>query len=208
MSEKCTIFAGGEPVSFKTLDMGFISHSVIYGADKGYYLAKKLGIECDVVLGDFDSSEKPEREDILLFPIEKDDTDLMLAVRHALEHGCKSFEIYGALGGRADHLFGNIQTLGFVKSHGGSAVMIGDNDRITLLSPGKYHFKKTDGYSLSLFAYSHIVRGLTISGTKYDAADITLEYTFPLGISNKILNEQGADVTFDSGLLLVIESRR
>ena len=208
MSEKCTIFTGGEPVGFKTLDMSFIVHSAVYGADKGYYLAKKLGIECDIVLGDFDSSQKPERDDVIVYPVEKDDTDLMLAVRHALDKGYKDFEIYGALGGRADHLFGNIQTLAFINEHGGKAVMIGENDRICLLSPGRHIIKNRESYSLSLFAYTPRVEHLTISGVKYNADDICLYNSFPLGISNHIESEGGADISFESGLLLVIESKR
>ncbi|MBQ6674513.1 MAG: hypothetical protein IJM75_00145 [Ruminococcus sp.] len=59
MNEKCTIFVGGEPVGFKTLDMDHIVHSRVYGADKGYYLAQKLGISCDVVIGDLIHQKSP-----------------------------------------------------------------------------------------------------------------------------------------------------
>ena len=207
MSDKCTIFVGGDAVSPDTLDTEFLADSVVYGADKGFYLAHSLGIKCDVVLGDFDSSKKPKRDDVLLFPVEKDDTDLMLAIRHAFDNGLKDFQVYGAMGGSADHLIGNIQALGYIVSHDGSAVIIGDNDRITLLPAGKYSFKKREGYQLSLFAYSERVTGLSLSGVKYHAQNITLENTFPLGMSNHI-EADNAEVSFSSGLLLVIESKR
>ena len=207
MSDKCTIFVGGDAVSFRTLDMNFIVHSTVYGADKGYYLASKLGIKCDVVLGDFDSSKMPERDDVIVYPVEKDDTDLMLAIKHAFDNGLKDFQIYGAMGGSADHLIGNIQALGYIVEHEGSAVMIGSKDRITLLPAGKYTFKKRAGYQLSLFAYSERVTNLFLDGVKYPAANITLDNTFPLGMSNHI-EEDIAEVFFSSGLLLVIESKR
>ena len=208
MNEKCTIFVGGEPVGFKTLDMDHIVHSRVYGADKGYYLAQKLGISCDVVIGDFDSSKKPDRDDVILHPVEKDDTDLMLAIKHAFENGASDFQIYGAMGARADHLFGNIQALAYIVSHGGTAVMIGDKDRAMLLPAGKYHLPKRKGYSLSLFSYSEQVGHLFVDGTKYPAADITLTQSFPLAMSNHIESDNGADIAFSSGLLLVIESER
>ena len=207
MSDKCTIFVGGEPVSQRTLDKEFIDDSTVYGADKGYYLARDLGIECDIVIGDFDSSPKPQRDDVLIFPVKKDDTDLCLAIKHAFSKGLKSFMIYGALGGSVDHLIGNIQSLAYIVNNGGSGVISGDNDIITLLPQGRYIIKNIEGFSLSLFAYSEKVEHLSISGTKYEADDITLDNGFPLGVSNSIISES-ACVSFSSGKLLVIQSRR
>lgn len=209
MNEKCTIFAGGDGVSFKTLDMGFVAHSVIYGADKGYYLAKELGIECDIVIGDFDSSRKPEHDNILTFPVEKDDSDLSLTINHALENGCRDFQIYGALGGSVDHLYANITSLYFLVKNGASGVIKGDKDVIRLLTPGRHHFEKREGFSLSLFAYQGDVTGLSVSGTKYKCEDLTLTTDkFSLGLSNSVTDIGGADVSFSTGLLLVIESLR
>ena len=208
MSEKCTIFVGGEPVSAAVLDMEHIASSVVYGADKGYYLAKYLGIECDVVLGDFDSSPKPERDDVMVFPTKKDDTDLMLAIKHALDAGAKDFQIYGALGGSADHLIGNIQSLSFIVKHGGKAVMTGERDTISLLPPGRYTVPFMQGYSLSLFSYSEKVTHLSITGAEYEASDITLDNGFPLAVSNHVSSPSGAKISFESGELLVIRSKR
>ena len=208
MSEKCTVFAGGEPVSADALDMSFISNSTVYGADKGYYLAKSLGIDCDIVIGDFDSSPRPECGDVLVFPKEKDDTDLMLAIKHALKNGAKDIRIYGALGGSADHLYGNIQSLAYIVTNGGSALITGDSDIIRLLPAGRYVISDKKGWSLSLFSYSERVEGLTIKGTKYTAQDITLDNSFPLAVSNCITAPKGAELSFSAGLLLVIQSKR
>ena len=208
MSEKCTIFAGGEPVSRETLDMSFVSGSTLYAADKGYELAKALGVKCDFVIGDFDSSDKPESGNVLQYPIEKDDTDLMLAIKHAFQNGSRYFQIYGAMGGSADHFFGNIQSLAYINEKGGSGELIGDNDVISILPAGEYSFPYMIGFSLSLFAYSERVEGLCVHGTKYEADDITLDNSFPLGVSNKVTAEEGAAVSFKSGRLLVIRSKR
>ena len=69
--------------------------------------------------GSADSAEKPVFDNIEIFPSEKDDTDLMLAIKQGFESGCDDFLIFGATGGRVDHLLGNIQSLGYVLSCGG-----------------------------------------------------------------------------------------
>ena len=53
---------------------------LIIAADAGYLNVQKAGLRPDVVIGDFDSSKKPNTDTpIETFPILKDDTDTMLA---------------------------------------------------------------------------------------------------------------------------------
>ncbi|MBR1749494.1 MAG: thiamine diphosphokinase [Ruminococcus sp.] len=208
MTDKCSVFAGGDRVSSETLDMEHISFSYVIAADRGYLLAESLGIKCDLYIGDFDSSKQPSHGNVQTYPIEKDDTDLMLALRAGLERGCKSFQLYGAFGGSADHLFANIQTLAYLCENGAEGVLIGDKDTARIISPGLVKIKKRKGRSLSLFAFSEKVTGLTISGAKYNADNITLENNFPLGVSNSVISENGAEISFKTGRLLIIESER
>ena len=208
MTDRCCIFAGGDAVSESCLDKEFISSALIIAADRGHLLAKSLGIDADVCIGDFDSSQKPVTGNIRCYPPEKDDTDLMLAVKLGLEKGCKLFQIYGAFGGSVDHLFGNIQSLAYLTENDAQGVMIGDNDTIRLVRPGIYTENERVGWSLSLFAYGGDVEGLGISGAKYNADNIRLTDSFPLGVSNTVLSENGAFISFRSGRLMIIRSRR
>ncbi len=206
MTDKCTIFAGGDTVCRKFVDFSFVKNSLVISADKGYELASSLGIRSDLVLGDFDSMGKiPQHENIKIFPVEKDDTDLMLALKEGLAQGCKSFRIYGATGGRLDHTIGNIQSLMYLLSKNAFGTIVSDKERITLLKPGRYVFDRLEDFTLSLVSYSEKVSGLAISGTKYEVTDCVLTNTFPLGISNKIISEQTV-VEFSQGILLVIQS--
>ena len=76
----------------------------IVAADGGQRHLEPLGVKADLYLGDYDSSSKPETSvKTLVYPVEKDDTDTMLALKKGVAAGCKSFMILGGTGGRFDH---------------------------------------------------------------------------------------------------------
>lgn len=205
---KCSIFTGGEIKDLSFIDEIAVKKTFVICADSGYLYAKRLGIKPDLLIGDYDSlGYVPyDVENVIRFPSEKDDTDLMLAVKEALKYNCDDIDIYGALGGRFDHTFSNVQALGFLSLHNINARIISDNDEITLLNPGKYTFERRENFSLSLFAYSDIVEGLCIKGTKYPADNITLTNSFPLGMSNCVTDEK-AEISFTTGRLLAVQSK-
>lgn len=204
--DKCTVFTGGEIIDLTFIDAKAVSETFVVCADSGYVYANKLGITPDVVIGDYDSlGFIPDTDsEIFTFPAEKDDTDLMLAIKEAMKRGYKDFDIYGALGGRFDHTFSNIQALAYISVHGGVGRIISEHEEIVLLVPGSYTFAKKDGYSLSLFSYTDVVEELDISGVKYSART-DLVNSFPLGISNVIIDEH-AKISFTGGRLLVVQS--
>ncbi len=204
--ERCIIFTGGRPEPFIPGGLN-VKDSFVIAADKGYKYCKKLGIDPDLTIGDYDSlGFVPDECEHIKYPKEKDDTDLMLAAREAINRGFTDITILCALGGRMDHVFANIQTLAFIRSEGAWGRILGAYEELILLTPGNYSFKKRDGYSLSLFAYSDIVEGLTIRGVKYPTTEIQLSNLFPLGASNEIISDT-AEISFDKGLLLVIRSK-
>ena len=102
---------------------------LVIAADAGYLNLQKAGIKPDVIIGDFDSAKKPETEaQVEAFPVLKDDTDTMLAIRYGFRSGYNRFEIYGGIGGeRTDHTVANIQSLAYIAEHGGSGTLIGEN---------------------------------------------------------------------------------
>ncbi len=204
----CSIFTGGKISDLSFIKTEKVKRTYIICADSGYNYAQNLGLNPDLILGDYDSLGFVPKVgcDVLSYPIEKDDTDLMLAVKEALSLGYKSIDIYGALGGRIDHTLGNIQALGYIAEHNGEGRILSDNDEIRLLNSGTYSIEKRSGFSLSLLAYSDKVCGLSINGVKYTAENVDISNTFPLGISNTI-TEKRAEISFNSGRLMVIQSR-
>lgn len=202
----CVIFAGAQ-MNTDLLDPDSFIGKYIICADRGVLHAQALGVKPDLIVGDFDSLGYVPTDDckIMSFKPEKDDTDLMIAIKQALELGYKSIDIYAALGGRLDHTFASIQSLNFALEHGAAARLISETDIAELFGPGEYRFECKKDLTLSLFSYSEKVCGLTIRGAKYSVTDIEIDSTFPIGVSNEI-TELFAAVSFKSGKLLVIQS--
>ncbi|MBP3271277.1 MAG: thiamine diphosphokinase [Ruminococcus sp.] len=204
--KSCVIFTGGKPEP-RIPDGLDLTDAFVIAADRGYKNCRKLGILPDLAIGDFDSlGYAPNECEQLTFPKKKDDTDLMLAVKEALERGYNDITITGAMGGRFDHLFANVQVLAYIREQGAWGRIFTCYEQIMLVTPGSYRIPKKEKYSLSLFAYSAEVKGLTIEGTEYPLEDGIVTSSFPIGISNVII-EDDALISFDEGLLLIVQSR-
>lgn len=209
--KNCFIFAGGPLPDISYIDREYIvrSGSLVICADKGYEYAKELDIKPDIIIGDFDSytGELPEKTEIHKLPSEKDDTDTMLAVKLALKRGVQFIVMYGALGGRFDHTFANIQTLVYAHEHG-CDLMIDDGDNIVSVQGiciRSYTFM--EGWYFSLFSLSEHSEISKLTGVKYPLQNAMLKDSFPLGVSNEILDRE-AVLSIGSGLVLVVQSRK
>ena len=110
---KCVIFAGLPAAP--ELHGWWADADYVIAADAGYENACRVGVEPDLLLGDYDSAPRPEAGAKTVFlPAEKDDTDTYYAARKALELGATDVVIVGGLGGaRLDHTLANLQTLCF-----------------------------------------------------------------------------------------------
>lgn len=178
---------------------------LILAADGGFRHTSALGIQPDFVLGDFDSlGYTPKGKNIQVFPVEKDDTDSMLAVRLGLSKGYERFIFYGALDGpRLDHTVANFQTLSFLASHGGHGLLVGDTYLATVLAPGEVRFSSQAEGILSLFCLGEPVEKITIEGLQYPLQDGRLTAHHPLGVSNHFI-EKPSSIRWKEGNLLML----
>ena len=70
---------------------------------------KGVCITPNLIVGDFDSYENPHLDiETIVLPCEKDDTDAAFAVKEALKRGFQDFLLVGMIGGRLDHVLGNV----------------------------------------------------------------------------------------------------
>ncbi len=202
-------------------------------ADGGLKFLLKNGMLPDFFVGDLDSVEldgiqtedtltgdiqvnkaKPEGviKDILkdipkeIVPVEKDDTDMALAVAKAYEKGYRNILLYGGCGGaRISHTLANIQMMSFYAKKGCSLQMLGDGVRMEILHNGSKTLSAAMKGSISVICLSDVAEGVTIQGLKYEyTGALTSDRT--LGVSNSFVGKN-AVVSVKNGTLLLVYER-
>ncbi len=205
---------------------GFIAdHSfdktLFIACDSGFESCLSLGVNPDIVVGDFDSIsddaykkiENTGAEVIKLNPV-KDDTDTEFALRLAFKRTKNTDEIYilGGTGARIDHTLGNISLLGLGLKHDREVILVDDRNYIQMLAPGWTLELEKDGKFgqfgkyVSVFPYGGIASGVTMKGFKYPLHRATLEGFNTLTVSNEIV-DNFATIHVAEGYLIVCESR-
>ena len=179
----------------------------VIAADGGLAHAQKLDIAPHVILGDFDSlGYTPEGANV--FPVEKDDTDAMLAVRRGLQLGYREFLLYGSLDGpRLDHTVANFQTLQYLCDRDAFGWLVGSTYLVTAVKNGALRFPRGLEGTVSVFCLGADARGVNIRGLYYPLQDGTLTAGFPLGVSNHFTGEE-AEISVADGSLLVLWDRK
>lgn len=196
----CYIFGA---MSVNRFNFKITDYDLVIAADSGIINTDKFNIEADYIIGDFDSlGYTPSKNNTIIHPVEKDDTDTMLAVKLGLEKGYKNFRIFGGLGGRLDHTYANIQTASYVAENGGRAIFYGDNENLTVIKNSKITFDKNCKGNISIFALEDCKK-VNINGLYYELENGYLTPDFPLGTSNKF-NNQDATISVKKGKLLII----
>lgn len=158
---------------------------LVIAADRGYLTLREQGVRCDVIIGDFDSSSKPEGENVIALDPIKDDTDTLAAIKYALGKGCDRFYLYGVMGGRPDMTVASLQTLTYLLGEGAKGVMIDEGYAVMAIRNDRMDFKPGVSGVFSVFSFDEISRGVSITGAKYPLSDAILTNAFPLGVSNE-----------------------
>ncbi|MFV0496551.1 MAG: thiamine diphosphokinase [Candidatus Fimivivens sp.] len=202
---RCVVFCAGEEGE---IDFTVSPEDFVICCDAGYLAAKRRGITPDLLIGDFDSYRDPLPESVetLRFPVEKDDTDSILALREGLRRGYLQFVLLFALGGRLDHTLANLQALAFLSEAGADGQIIGPGDHVQLLKNGTLHIPHRSAYTFSIFAYGGKAVGVTLEGMQYPLNNAVVTETFPIGLGNHIIEPMGR-VSVSDGTLLVVQSK-
>lgn len=182
--KRCFVFSAG---SFYGLRERPEAGDVVIAADAGYLVCRSLGIVPDLLIGDFDSMEQPEDfSRIRRVPVEKDDTDTMLAVKTALEWGCDEVHLYGGTGGaRLDHTLANLQTLLYLRRGGVRGWLYDRNFLWTVLENESLTVESVAEHGLvSVFCMGDRAEGIDLEGLYYPLKNGVLTADVPLGVSN------------------------
>ncbi|MEG1994589.1 MAG: thiamine diphosphokinase, partial [Oscillospiraceae bacterium] len=150
---------------------------------------KNMGITPNLAIGDFDSAENiPIDTETIVLNSEKDVTDTFFASQLALKKGYKEIVYMGMLGGRFDHSFANIQTLGYLLDNGAMGHIYGDNTYITAIRNSDIMILPQKNKYLSVFCMGEKAEGVNIKNAKYRLENYTLRNNYPIGISNEFTN--------------------
>lgn len=182
-------------------------------ADGGAKHALSLGIIPQLVVGDLDSLDdnifrtlSKGITQFLEYPSEKDESDLELALLKALDMKPQEIIIWGALGKRVDHFFGNLMLLTLPLKQGIRTKLVDEDHEIFVIDKTIELISEKGDY-LSLFPLSARVTGVTTYGLKYPLMGENLYLGPTRGLSNEFITNK-AKVTIEDGLLLVIRVKR
>lgn len=203
--QRCVIVGGAGIHQYQRIRDSLRGDDWFVYCDGGLKHAEELGRKPDLIVGDFDSCEKPETDtETIVLPCEKDDTDTVYAVKEAVRRGFREFLLIGVVGERFDHTFGNISVLLYLDSLGIPACILDDYSEMRIISRETAEVKGDCSW-FSLLNISGTAKGITIRGAKYPLTDgeITSEYQF--GISNEVLPGETACISVQEGRLLLVK---
>jgi thiamine pyrophosphokinase len=206
------IFANGELPNIEKARALVKADDYVICADGGTHHALALGITPHLVIGDMDSVTKDvvqqlKKADvpIELYPRNKNETDLELALNRAVEKSPSSILIIGALGGRLDQTLGNISLL----SDSRLATLdcrLDDGVEEVFFCRDSSRVEGRRGDIVSLIPWNGAVKGISTNGLRWPLNNETLYPEKTRGISNEML-EAVAEVSIEAGLLLIIHRR-
>ena len=209
---RAVIFANGLLPDLQAVQRLLQADDFWIAADGGSNHALACGRAPDVLIGDLDSIAAPVRGElekagtqVLVHPAEKDETDLELAVRYALEKGFSPIRIVGAFGGRTDQTLANLTLLAdpALREYD---IRIDDGREEALCIRECAVLRGAAGDVVSLIPFGLAAEGVVTKGLQYPLRGETLNASRTRGVSNRMLGDE-AEITLERGVLLCIHAR-
>ena len=200
------VIVGGAPINdYENIKKQLGDDDFFAVCDCGLRHCEALGINPDLIIGDFDSYNKPVTDkELIALPREKDDTDTFFAAKEGVKRGYGEFLLIGVIGGRLDHSIGNLSILLYLDSIGLKASAIDDYSVIEVVSRNTAYIE-SDYKFFSLLNVTGVAKGITIKNAKFplENGEINCEYQY--GVSNETINSSPAEVSVKEGKLLLIK---
>ena len=203
--KRCVVIGGGDINNPEAIKKHLSENDFYIFCDSGLFHTEKLVVSPDLIVGDFDSHEKPECNiETIVLPREKDDTDTFFAAKEGIRRGFTDFLLLGVCGGRLDHTLGNISILLMLHSKGLQGRIVDDFSEMEIVD-------KTPKYIDDSYAYFSLINidgtcsGVYEKNAKFplEDAEITAEYQY--GISNEALPGKVAEVSVHEGRALLVK---
>ena len=202
MSRHALVITGG-PVP---RDLGTLpAADMVIAADEGFDNARDLGIHVDLLVGDLDSASPGaahQAQAVERHPVDKDETDLELALAAALNAGMESVTVIGTIGGRVDHALGNLLVVAADRWADLRIHLRIDGTRAWVVRD-RVEVHGTVDDLVSLLAVGGQATGVTTTGLAWPLSNGVLEPGAGLGLSNRLAGPT-ATVEVGTGTVLVI----
>lgn len=211
MKKRALIFLNGKYAKLEPMSGLAHNNTLVIGVDGGTRHIATFGLSPQIIIGDMDSLPSHVLNDyltqgalIMRHRPEKDETDFELSLDLAVGKGCSDIIVYGALGGRTDHMLANILApLAFLDKS--DIRLVHGLEEIRYIT-SRTLVKGKIGDVLSLLPVSGDVTGVKTTGLRYPLQTETLTFGKSRGISN-VLTGSKAMVTVASGTLLCIHKK-
>lgn len=212
-NRRCVLIGGAPIRDYAHIRKQLSADDVFLFCDGGIRHNRHLGVNVQILVGDFDSSNIGDRRrycnahtEIIRLPREKEDTDLFYAAKFALKRGFRHFLILGAVGGRMDHSLANLGVLEYLKMKDADARILDDHSDIRIITE-KERTYLTDRYKyFSLLACFGNASGIFIKNAKYPLSDASLTSAIPYAVSNETKKGKITEIRIRQGKLLLIRS--
>ena len=205
---KCIIVGGVKINNIEKIKEYISNEDFVIACDSGIDNCDILKITPSLIVGDFDSHEKPNMDaEIIVLPKVKDDTDTMFAAREAVKRGFTEVLLLGVIGERFDHTLANAYILSFLGENGVKGKIVDDYSEITYLAQNGENI----GYISDIFSYFSVIsidgtaKGVSIKNAKYPLENAIIEPSHQYATSNEVEDGKTAEVSVENGKLLLIK---
>jgi thiamine pyrophosphokinase len=208
--DEAIVLAGGDPVDAAAV-ADLPTDAYVVAADGGLHLAAPLGLRVDLVVGDLDSVDRAQLRAaeqggtiVERHPVDKDRTDLALALDAATAAGARRITVIGGAGGRADHLLANWLLLAADAYADRTVRAWSATARTDVVRAGRTtRLEGPPGGLISLLPAHGPARGVRTTGLRFPLEDEDLLPGASRGVSNRFADRE-ATVTLTAGTLLAV----
>jgi thiamine pyrophosphokinase len=204
--ERAVIFAGGEIHTSPSIETG----DFVIAADSGYDHALAERARVDLLVGDLDSISSSGLDhaqrvgvEIEQHPVDKDRTDLEIALAAAIERQVSTIDIFGGEGGRIGHLLSIALLISSTNTASLNLAWHTDTGTVRAATPVRpTEFSTSIGDLVTLLPVGD-ASGVTTKGLRWPLNEALLTRGTSAGVSNEAVTGQ-ITVGVATGALLVI----
>jgi thiamine pyrophosphokinase len=212
MTKRAVIFANGEMPAANLVIPLLTPDDTFIAVDGGLRHLRALQKVPKLLIGDLDSVSPEETRwaeeqscEIMRFKVDKDETDLELALLEAVKKGFEEILVIAGLGGRLDQTLANLFLL-MLPELAGIKVSLSNGIEEAFLIRDSAEIEGQVGDIVSLIPLNGRVSEVETQNLKYPLEKETLFPEKSRGISNGMLGKR-AKVSIASGCLLCIHTR-